>query len=49
MRDLDEQQTPPGDEEEIRLARVPKDWLSKPVFTPGIQRPNREVVVNGNT
>ena len=29
-------------------ARVPKDWLLKPVFIPGIQPKNREIIVNGN-
>ncbi len=29
-------------------ARLPKDWLSKPVFVPGAQPLNREIVVNGN-
>ena len=29
-------------------ARVPKDWLLKPVFIPGLQPKNREIMVNGN-
>ena len=28
-------------------ARVPKDWLLKPVFIPGLQPKNREIIVNG--
>lgn len=28
--------------------RVPKDWLLRPVFVPGIQPKNREIIVNGN-
>ena len=28
--------------------RVPKDWLLKPVFVPGLQPKNREIMVNGN-
>lgn len=29
-------------------ARVPKDWLVKPIFIPGIQPNNREIIVNNN-
>jgi len=29
-------------------SRVPKDWLLKPVFVPGLQPKNREIIVNGN-
>lgn len=29
-------------------ARVPKDWLLKPIFIPGLQPKNREIMVNGN-
>ena len=28
--------------------RVPKDWLIKPIFVPGVQPKNREIMVNGN-
>jgi hypothetical protein len=48
-RQVEQQGELPGMAVPQRLARVPKDWISKAVFVPGVQPPNREIVVNGNT